>query len=145
VPTGAEPRTADAVERTVLPVPNPDGFDPADWDVWRAVRLAGAAAAAHVRLRLGSAWPVNAAEQVALLRDLFGNPFRPIRIEPGWLTQPVRTLAHLVRTERAFELMPILGDALQDAGCERAEVLEHCYGPGPHAVGCWLVDSLSGW
>jgi hypothetical protein len=144
-------RTAEAVERAAQPVPHADGYDPSQWEVAHAVRLAGAAAASHVRLRLGvswsawSVWPVSVADQVALLRELFGNPFQPVEIEPAWLTSTVQTLAHRVRTERAFELMPVLGDALQDAGCARAEVLEHCYGTGPHSLGCWLVDSLSGW
>lgn len=88
--------------------------------------------------------PLSGVDQVALLRELFGNPFQPISIEPSWLTPTVLTLAHLIRTERTFELMPVLGDALQDAGCGIAEVLEHCYGPSPHVVGCWLVDLLSG-
>lgn len=138
-------RTAEAAARAAQPVPHAGEYDPAAWEVALATRLVVAATAPHARLRLGGAWPVGAGDQVALLRELFGNPFRPVEIEPAWLTATVRTLAHLVRTERAFELMPVLGDALQDAGCERAEVLDHCYGPGPHALGCWLVDALSGW
>jgi len=142
-------RTARRTAETVAhPVPHADGYNPAAWEVTNAVRLVVAAATVHVRLRLGSvssAWPVSAAEQVVLLRELFGNPFHPISVEPSWLTPTVLTLAHIVRTERTFELMPVLGDALQDAGCDNAEVIDHCYGPSPHVVGCWLVDSLSGW
>jgi hypothetical protein len=141
-------RTVETVARATQPVPHAGGYDPAEWDVTNTVHLAVAAAAVRARLRLGSvssAWPVSAAEQVVLLRELFGNPFHPISIEPSWLTPTVLTLAHVIRTERTFELMPILGDALQDAGCDSAEVLDHCYGLGPHAAGCWLVDRLSGW
>ena len=88
--------------------------------------------------------PVGDVEQGALLRELFENPFRPIPVAREWGTPTVVTLARVIRAERAFELMPVLGDALQDAGCDRSEILEHCYGPGPHAAGCWLVDRLSG-
>jgi hypothetical protein len=48
----------------------------------------------------------------------------------------------VIRAGRVFELMPVLGDALQDAGCDRAELLDHCRDPGPHAAGCWLLDGL---
>jgi hypothetical protein len=89
--------------------------------------------------------PVSAADQVTFLRELFENPFRPVAIEPAWFTPTVLTLAHVIQAERAFDLLPALGDALQDAGCDRAEVLDHCYAPGTHAAGCWLVDRLSGW
>lgn len=141
-------RTAETVARATQPVPYADAYNPAEWEVTNTVRLVIAAAAVNARLRLGSvssAWPVSGVEQVTLLRELFGNPFHPISVEPSWLTPTVLTLAHIVRTERAFELMPVLGDALQDAGCDNAEVIDHCYGPGPHVTGCWLVDRLSGW
>jgi hypothetical protein len=88
--------------------------------------------------------PASAADQVVLLRELFENPFRPIEIAGKWLTSTVVTLARVIHADRAFHLMPVLGDALQDAGCTRAEVLAHCYGPGPHVAGCWLVDRLTG-
>ena len=45
---------------------------------------------------------------------------------------------------RDFSAMPILADALQDAGCEKADVLDHCRGDGPHVRGCWVVDLLLG-
>jgi len=69
-----------------------------------------------------------------------GNPFRPVPLDPSWLTSTVVTLAAGVYDERAFDRLPILTDALQDAGCEIAEVLDHCRGPGPHVRGRWVVD-----
>jgi hypothetical protein len=105
------------------------------------------AAEAHHALERGSipaGFPIAAADQAALLRDLFRHPFHPFHADPAWFTDTVTLLARQIYRERAFELMPVLGDALQDAGCDDAEVLGHCYGPGPHTLGCWLVDLLSG-
>ena len=75
-----------------------------------------------------------------LLRDIFGNPFRPIRFNSSWLTPDALFLARQMYQSRDFSAMPILADALQDAGCENAEILDHCRGPGPHVRGCWVVD-----
>ena len=78
------------------------------------------------------------------LRDVFGNPFRPVTIESRWLTETVVGIASCIYTERAFERMPILADALQEAGCENEVVLNHCREPGEHVRGCWVVDLLLG-
>jgi hypothetical protein len=75
-----------------------------------------------------------------LLHDIFGNPFRPVSLDPAWLTSTVLALANGVYAERAFDRMPILADALQDAGCDNLDILDHCRGPGPHVRGCWVVD-----
>jgi hypothetical protein len=81
--------------------------------------------------------------QCAVLRDLFGLlTFRPVEINPCWRTPTVVALATAVYEERRWQDLPILGDALQEAGCADEEVLAHCRGPGPHARGCWLVDLL---
>ncbi|MDY3562412.1 hypothetical protein R5W23_003878 [Gemmata sp. JC673] len=82
--------------------------------------------------------------QAGLLRDIFGNPFRPAAIDPAWLTSTVVALAEGIYQDRAFERLPILADALQDAGCENADILDHCRGPGPHVRGCWVVDLVLG-
>ena len=84
------------------------------------------------------------AAQCALVRDIFGNPFRPVTADPSWLTSTVVQLAGGIDAERAFDRLPILADALEDAGCDSADVLGHCRGPGPHARGCWVVDLLLG-
>ena len=78
------------------------------------------------------------------LRHLFGNPFRPVALDPRWLTETVVALAIGIYVERAFDRLPILADALEDAGCESRDVLDHCRGPGPHVRGCWVVDLLLG-
>jgi hypothetical protein len=83
-------------------------------------------------------------EQTTLIRDIFGNPFRPININPSWLTSTVLALAHQMYDSRDFSPMPILADALQDAGCDNEEVLKHCRGPGPHIRGCFVLDLLLG-
>jgi hypothetical protein len=82
------------------------------------------------------------AEQAELLRDIFGNPFRPVTLDPRWLTSTVLDLARIIYDERVYERMPILADALMDAGCDSEEILSHCRGPGPHVRGCWVVDLL---
>ena len=80
----------------------------------------------------------------AVVRDIFGNPFRPTTANPSWLTSDVLALAKGIYQDRAFDRMPILADALQDAGCESAAILDHCRGDGPHVRGCWVVDLLLG-
>lgn len=82
--------------------------------------------------------------QTQLVRDIFGHPFRPISIDPSWLAPDVRRLAEGIYADRAFDRMPILADALQDAGCESEAVLNHCRQSGTHVRGCWVVDLLLG-
>ena len=80
------------------------------------------------------------AAQSALIRDVFGNPFRPATFSPDWLTSTVVALAQHMYESRDFSAMPILADALQDAGCDNADVLDHCRKEGEHGRGCWVVD-----
>ena len=79
-----------------------------------------------------------------LLRDIFSNPFRPVTLDPRWLSSTVRDLAQVIYDARVFDRMPILGDALLDAGCDSDEIIKHCQGPGPHVRGSWVVDLLTG-
>ncbi len=83
-------------------------------------------------------------QQSHLLRDIFGNPFRPIAVDPTWLTSTAVGLARGIYDDRAFDRLPILADALQDAGCENSDILAHCRGDGPHVRGCWVVDLVLG-
>jgi hypothetical protein len=75
-----------------------------------------------------------------LIRDIFGNPFRPVTFDPDWRTTTAIQLAQQMYDSRDFSAMPILADAIQDAGCDHADILDHCLGPGPHVRGCWVVD-----
>jgi hypothetical protein len=84
------------------------------------------------------------AVQASLLRDMVGNPSRPVRTNPSWLTPKVVKLAQAIYDKRAFKQMPKLARALEDAGCSNQDVLDHCRGPGPHARGCWVVDLILG-
>jgi hypothetical protein len=86
----------------------------------------------------------EAEAQCDLLREVFGNPFRPVTIDPNWLTSDVLALATGIYDERAFDRMPILHDALLDAGCTSEEVLAHCRQPDGHCRGCWVIDLLLG-
>ena len=95
--------------------------------------LAGVMPAKQAEARLG-----------ALLRDVFGNPFRPISLDRSWRTSTVTALARQLYDSRDFSNMPILADALQDAGCDSEEILNHCRQPGEHIRGCWALDLVLG-
>jgi hypothetical protein len=96
-------------------------------------------------LDLTKPWQRSHARNAAhLLRDIFGNPFRPIAFPASWRTDTALALARQMYESRDFSALPILADALQDAGCDSAEVLDHCRGPGPHVRGCWCVDLVLG-
>ena len=82
--------------------------------------------------------------QTDLLRDIFGNPFRPVAFDAAWRTETAVGLARGIYEERAFERMPILADALQEVGCEHSDILSHCREPGDHVRGCWVVDLVLG-
>ena len=82
--------------------------------------------------------------RISTLIDVFGNPFRPVTLNPAWRTPKVTTLAQTIYNDRAFDRMPELADALQEAGCDHQDLLSHCRGPGPHVKGCWVVDLLLG-
>lgn len=79
-----------------------------------------------------------------MLRDIIGNPFRPVAIDPSWVTLEVGTLARTIYDGQDFDRLPALADALVKAGCDHADLLGHCRQPGPHVKGCWAVDLLLG-
>jgi hypothetical protein len=81
--------------------------------------------------------------QLATLRDVFGNPFRPIAFSPAWRTDTVLSLAAQMYDSHDFSAMPILADAIQDADCDNTDILDHCRDPqGFHVRGCWVVDLI---
>jgi hypothetical protein len=71
---------------------------------------------------------------------IMGHPFRPDSFDPSWRTSTVVALATTIYQDRSFELLPILADALSDAGCDDDQILGHCRGGGEHWRGCWVVD-----
>ena len=81
--------------------------------------------------------------QCAWLRDIMGNPFQPTRLEPAWLLWKDGSIPKLARSiyeERRFTDLPILADALAEAGCTDPIILDHCRQSGEHVRGCWVVD-----
>jgi hypothetical protein len=83
-------------------------------------------------------------EQSSYLRDIFGNPFRPVAFDPSWRTSAAVAIAKGMYESRDFAAMSLLADALQDADCADQQILDHCRGPGPHVKGCWVVDFVLG-
>jgi hypothetical protein len=81
--------------------------------------------------------------QADLLRDIF-NPFHPDALDPRWVTSDVLGLAQGIYDDRMFDRLPILADALTDAGCNDEAILSHCRSDGPHVRGCWTVDLVLG-
>jgi hypothetical protein len=82
--------------------------------------------------------------QAGLVRDIFGNPLCPITLDLSLLTPTVVNIAQTIYNDRAFDRMPEVADALEEAGCANAEILNHCRSEGPHVRGCWVVDLILG-
>ncbi len=146
-------RTVTRAVRLALPPPG-DSFERADIDdpyyvalmLYRGLlrspidhanqALAGLAERNHQRRR-----------QCGLIRDIFGNPFRPAILDTAWLRWRdgfIPQLAQSIYDERRFADLPILGDALEDAGCTNMDILDHCHRPAEHVRGCWVIDLLLG-
>jgi hypothetical protein len=82
-----------------------------------------------------------------VIRDILGNPFRPERIDPTWLVAndgAACRLAQDIVANCSNSELPILADALEDAGCASDAILSHCRTPQRHVRGCWVVDLLLG-
>jgi hypothetical protein len=80
-----------------------------------------------------------------LVREIFGNPFRPVAFDAAWRTDTAIALARQMYESRDFSAMPILADALQDSGCDNPDILEHCRDTSlTHVRGCWVVDLVLG-
>ncbi len=94
-------------------------------------------------IRLGGKDPSRRALS-DLLRDVIGNPFRPITLETCWRRPEVVSLAQGIDDEHAFERMGMLAETLQAVGCSNGDILGHCRGPGPHVRGCWVLDLVLG-
>jgi hypothetical protein len=82
---------------------------------------------------------------VFIMRDIVGNPFRPVTFSPAWRSDTAVLLAKHMYESRDFSVMPILADALQDAGCDDDDMLNHCRDEKQiHVRGCWVVDLVLG-
>jgi hypothetical protein len=96
------------------------------------------------KVGLAAEWEQQAQAQCDHLREIIGDPSRPPRWAARWRSETAVALARGIAADGAFDRMPILADALEDAGCDDAEVLAHCRSDGPHARGCWVVDLVLG-
>jgi hypothetical protein len=124
-------------------------YDPrdAEWLLEEVLSPAATAAAGQVRAREQLA-------QSALFRDIFGNPFHPVTVDPSWLAwngSIVPKLARSAHEERelpgghlAVGRLAVLADALEEAGCCEPQLLSHLRGQGRHVRGCWALDLLLG-
>jgi hypothetical protein len=97
----------------------------------------------------GAHWASEFAAQAVLLRDIFGNPFHPVRLAPAWRSPTVMSLAQAAYDERLLPSghldparLAVLADSLEEAGCSEQAVLDHLRHPGAHVRGCWSVDLL---
>jgi hypothetical protein len=132
----------------------------AAWNVWR-LTYAGQLCAARSGMEEAAVWLLKRArhlgsgpetrekaEQCALIRDVVGNPFRPLPdLDPRWLSWgdgAVPKLARAIYDERRWAELPVLADALEEAGCSDGQLLGHCRGGAAHARGCWAVDLILG-
>jgi len=84
---------------------------------------------------------IRSVHSLRLLHEVHGNPCRYVPFDPAWRTDTAIQLARQMYDSRDFRLMPILADALQDAECDNAEILNHCRDENQrHVRGCWVVD-----
>jgi hypothetical protein len=121
----------------------------------RSCTLAAWHAVACAPLHGGTEVAMECRRQARLLRDIFGPlPFREVRVERDWLAwgdRVVPRLAEAIYRTRCGQQgtlcchgLGVLADALEEAGCDDADILDHLRGPGPHVASCWVVDHLTG-
>ena len=84
------------------------------------------------------------AEYLREFRDIAGNPFRPVVFQESWRSETVCALAKSIVAQSAFDRMPILADALEEAGCDSMDVLNHCRLEPFHVAECWVLDAIKG-
>jgi len=119
------------------------------WLAWNlSSRLRGDSwSPAEHAIRFDRSVPARQEKQVGFLRCIFGNPFRPVTLAPAWLTWHdglLVSMAQKMYDSRDFSDMPVLADALEEAGCTNLDILSHCRSGGEHVRGCWVVDLLLG-
>jgi hypothetical protein len=155
----AEGEVGDA-ERVAARATIEDGTGAVAWTAFAALAHPCRAADAGNSAVLAAVWAIGEktsaarylrkelrAWQRGAVRDLFGNPFRTPRIDPTWLTWNNRAVAKLatqIYDKSAFDRLPVLADALEEAGCSDRILLNHLRSAGPHYRGCWALDALLG-
>jgi hypothetical protein len=82
--------------------------------------------------------------QAQVLCDILGEIEPSPELKSSWYTDAAISLARRMYDSRDFSPMPILADALEDAGCDNKTIMNHCRSGGPHVRGCWVVDLLTG-
>ncbi len=113
-------------------------------DVWTAAEPQWYA---YVGARAAVASSSSEKLRAVVLRDVFPNPFDEPKVKPEWMTwnsETIRRLAEAIYSEHRFGDLPILADALEEAGCDDAAILQHCRDSNPHIRGCWAIDLLRG-
>jgi hypothetical protein len=123
-----------------------------DWPLssasWVACCAASRSAPRAARKVAAVLLPGGGVNRIVILRDIIGNPFRPVpSLDPSvlaWNDGPVPRIAQAIYDERRFGDMPVLADALLDAGCDDEALIAHCRSAGPHLRGCWAVDRILG-
>jgi hypothetical protein len=152
----ADPAEAAAREAAAAVAVQAVGTDPSDRTLSVGVGAAGlvvyhrpqalggpakAEEAAGVRRRtaaLQDAWGAERQAQAGIVRCLAASI--RVALDARWRTVDTLALARGIYEERAFDRLPLLADALMDAGCNDEQILAHCHGEGPHVRGCWVVD-----
>jgi hypothetical protein len=161
LPGGEEEAPAAAISAAGIPAPKKSYWerllDAVDDPWWEDELDQGDPHAAAIVTSRHAAWaaahekgqvPVNDApaqfqeerEQAFLIHDIFGNSFQHVPLDPTWHTPKVVKLGQEIYDNYAFDRLLVLADALEEAGCDNAEMLAHCRAPGPHVRGCWVVD-----
>jgi hypothetical protein len=77
-----------------------------------------------------------------ILRDVFPNPHHDVRVLREWLDRNVFGIAEGIHANRDYSPMPLLADALLDAGCDNDHILNHCRSGQPHVRGCWVIEGI---
>jgi hypothetical protein len=131
------------------------GFYGQEWEVAHYDAARCAKEAAYFIAKVG-AWVFRSSNgfeamrrvQALIVRCLAANPFHPASLDPSWLSWHGSLLVSLARQmydSRDFSVMPILADALEEAGCSDQKILSHCRQQGQvHVRGCWVIDLLLG-
>jgi hypothetical protein len=149
-PVSLERNKALAVARAAHDAARPTGRRPALVNAVRqaadAALMAGMIGRLSSRMHIESVLP-----RCQFLRCILGNPFRPATVSPAGQTPQVVALAQAAYEQRELPAgtldlarLAVLADALEEAGCDQADLLGHLRGPGPHVRGCWAVDLLLG-